>query len=127
MKKITNRELRIILRSVWPDADIRIPDRSYILPTRHRIWDELVSSFFEDYSYQAEILDCDDYALLLHAWIRQQQYREQWPNPLAFGEVWSKTHALNIVVLDDKTVHLVEPQTDAFITPDAHDIVFVRM
>lgn len=124
---MNNSELRKMIWDTWPGCSVHIPDKEYELPTRHRIWDELISSYFEDYKYQAETLDCDDYALLLHAWIRQQQYKEQWEKPLAFGEAWSRTHALNIVVLDDKSVWLVEPQTDALIAPDEHDIIFVRL
>jgi hypothetical protein len=63
----------------------------------------------------------------LHAWIRQRQYKEKWENPLAFGEAWSRTHALNLVVLDDKDAWLAELQPGDLVVPDDHDIVFVRL
>ena len=120
-------EIQIRLKEQWPNACIHIPDKEYTLPSEYKIWNELVSSYFEDYEYLNSIMDCDDYSLLLHAWIRQQQYKNKWEKPLAFGEVWSRTHALNFVILDDKTIKLVEPQNDKLLNPDTYDIVFVRM
>jgi hypothetical protein len=120
-------EIHLLLKRQWPNACVHIPDKDYFLPSEYKIWDEIVSSYFEDYKYQSQIMDCDDYSLLLHAWIRQQQYRQQWSQPLAFGEVWSKTHALNFVILDDKTIKLIEPQNDKLLNPNTYDINFVRM
>jgi hypothetical protein len=116
-----------ILHKQYPAALLKIADKRYHRPNREYLWKELVSSYMEDYKYLAEITDCDDFTLFLHAWIRQQQYKEKWDKPLAFGEAWSAQHALNIAVLDTNEVVLVEPQNDYILSADAHDIVFVRM
>lgn len=116
-----------ILHKQYPSAIIKIPDKNYHKATHNELWNELISSYFEDYKYIKETLDCDDYALLLHAWIRQQQYKNHWKKPLAFGEAWSTKHAVNIAVLENSKIVLIEPQTDALLPADAYDIVFIRM
>lgn len=120
-------EVKGLLWQAYPDVELHIPDRKYFFPSEYKIWDELISSYMEDYKYLSGICDCDDFALFLHAWIRQQQYKEKWPLPMAFGEAWSSTHALNIVILEDSTVHLIEPQNDKLLPADAYDINFIRM
>ena len=116
-----------ILKKQYPHAVIKVPDKDYKKPSREFLWNELISSYIEDYEYLINTTDCDDFALFLHAWIRQQQYKEQWPQPLAFGEAWSNEHALNISVLDDDSVVLIEPQNDYIRPATDYDINFVRM
>lgn len=116
-----------LLHAAYPNAEIHVADKDYECPTEERLWDELVTSYFEDYEYLKETLDCDDYALLLHAWIRQKQYKEKWGKPLAFGEAWSKTHAVNIAILNTGKVVLIEPQNDRVLDASTYGINFVRM
>jgi len=124
----TKFEIEIILYRAYPMCRPYIADKVYTLPSRAQVWDELISSYIEDYKYQAEICDCDDYALFCHAWIRQRQYKEKWTHPLAFGEAWSAKHACNITILDDETVWIAEPQNDALRpASDFPGITFVRM
>ena len=116
-----------ILHKQYPSALLKIADHDYEKPSRSRLWDELVGSYMEDYKYLINLCDCDDFALFLHAWIRQMQYKEKWPKPLAFGEAWSVNHALNISVLDTDEVVLIEPQNDYIRAATDYDIVFIRM
>ena len=116
-----------ILHAQYPNACIKIPDKDYNKPTRAFLWDELVSSYMEDYQYLINATDCDDFALFLHAWIRQRQYREKWRQPLAFGEAWSSKHAFNISILNTNEVVLIEPQNDNILPPDTYDVKFIRM
>jgi hypothetical protein len=121
------QSIRIALEKVYPWASLRIPDKEYEFPTRERLWYELITSYIDDYGYLAEITDCGDFSLFLHAWIRQQQYKAKWKKPLAFGEAWSKKHAVNIAILATEEVVLIEPQTDHLLPADTYDIIFIRM
>lgn len=96
----------------------------------------LAESEFEKYKYHKNTFDCDDFSLILHAFVRQEQYRRKdWKNPWAFGEAWGnkfkgelQEHAVNIA-LTKKEILLIEPQTDEIWTanPDNDNIYFVRM
>lgn len=133
---LTAQQIRSILyhqyqegKSPEEKADIvfKIADRNYLAPTERQVIGELQATLFEGYKFKMETMDCDDFALLFHGWVRQKQYKYKWPQPLAFGEAWSKNHAFNIVILSDSTVHLIEPQTDGLLPADAYAVNFVRM
>jgi hypothetical protein len=110
-----------------------VADGNYYLPTLEEIKTLIKKSFIEKYKYKIETFDCDDFALILHAWIRQKQYRDKWENPWAFGEVWGKFkknefHAMNFVITRDKGFLLIEPQTDEVKSYETTDTcVLIRM
>ncbi|UCB50937.1 MAG: hypothetical protein JSW56_08820, partial [Deltaproteobacteria bacterium] len=70
-----------------------------------------------------EIMDCDDHALILHAFVIQKRYRQvekgklkkpQW-YPWAFGQAWGykfrgtkRSHAVNICITRDEKVLLID-------------------
>lgn len=109
-----------VLKDHWYSATIMLPDKEYHKPTRKEIEWLLFESGFESYKYLKDTFDCDDFALVLHAFVRQEQYKRKWKEPWAFGEAWGKfkyqegrsRHALNISVLDTDEVLLIEPQSD---------------
>lgn len=119
--------VRSRLQEAFPEAAIFVADREYHYPTKRDIEWLLSDSSFEVYKYLKSVFDCDDYCLMLHAFVRQEQYKEKWEKPWAFGEIWSRTHAYNVVVSEDEIL-CIEPQTDAIWTVRADpDIWFVRM
>ena len=66
-------------------------------PIRHVKWTE-------------EKFDCDDFALTLTGFMRMV-----CPD-IAFGYAQTKTHAFNVVCLDDGVMYLFEPQSNRLIT-----------
>ena len=111
----TSGEIHEILR---PNCRINlVADKSYSTINANNLKGLLKVGFIDRYKFKAEVFDCDDYALILHAWIRQIQYKEKWENPMAFGEAWGKFgneehHALNIAISHDSEILIIEPQTD---------------
>ena len=118
---ISANDARIYLDNITrlPYYALWIPDTEYYLPTVDQVKDLLKGTQFDTYAWTTQ-WDCDDFALLLHAFIRQCQYDHSWPYPWLFGEVWGRfkggaPHAKNFAVLsdnDDKRFVLIEPQTD---------------
>ena len=126
------REIVEVFGSLLPPMFIQISDKVYATPTESDAWSLLKDNYIEQYRYMTETFDCDDYALLLHAWVRQEQYRNKWEHPWALGEAWGyfggEKHALNVVVTADNGLMLIEPQSDGMRKNDKKDIfTFVRM
>ena len=106
-----------------------IADRKYYLPTIEEINLLLDEGFIEYYKYRIETFDCDDFALILHAWIRQEQYKQKWNYPLAFGECWGEFetniyHAMNFAITNEEKFILIEPQTDEVKRYESDDTFF---
>ena len=115
-----------------PSMFIKVTDKDFYLPYYNEVWSMLKDNFINEYKYMIETFDCDDYALVLNAWVRQEQYRNKWVNPWAFGEAWGEfgfgKHALNFVATSDKGLRLVEPQSDEMREINEKDIfTFIRL
>lgn len=128
----TSLEIHEIVKQYCPYCFVA--DREYYLPTLEEITNLIQKSFIEKYKYKLETFDCDDFALILHAWIRQEQYRENRKYPWAFGECWGKFdkvdefHAKNFTITHEGKLLLIEPQTDEVKYYETSDIfVFIRM
>ena len=129
------------LKSLWPEAFIVLVDRLYELPWWKDVEILLVDSFINKYTYATEVFDCDDYALVLHAFIVQERYRKMSEGkpknrPWAFGQALVSQldgkeahHAINICWTADKGLLLVEPQTDwaRVADPERDMLHFIRM
>jgi hypothetical protein len=119
---ISGSELRKELKEAFPGCFVPPIDRAYYCPTRYELWDGLISSYMEDYQFTAEIMDCDDFALVLKAWFTQEQYKHKWAQPWAFGVSTGINatggHAINVARTSDDGIVLVEPQNDKVWTPD---------
>jgi len=127
-----SKEIHEILKVLCPYNFVA--DKNYYLPTSKELAELLKEGFIDKYKFKNELFDCDDYALILHAWIRQKQYKESWINPWAVGEIWGKFkdnegfHAMNFAITSDRGFLLIEPQTDGvtyYETTNA--FVFIRM
>jgi len=93
------------------------------------LWD----TYLEKYRWIADVFDCDDRGIVLHAFVIQQRYyqiqerkisKEEW-FPWALGEVWASMfrgkvsgHAINICLTRDAGLLLIEPQTDQMWSAD---------
>lgn len=121
-KIIKGSELRAELRATFPGAFVPPIDKIYYCPSKHELWNGLISSYIDDYKYQAEIMDCDDYSIILKAWFTQEQYKRQWDHPWAFGVSVGTTakggHSINVALTSDCGILFVEPQNDKIWSPD---------
>ena len=59
--------------------------------------------------WQKEEYDCDEFSFALMGYWNLDLYQ------FAFGIAWSKTHAFNIMVDNNKKVYVIEPQSNKFI------------
>lgn len=97
------------------NIQIHLSDGNYHLPSVPEVNEILNDDDLNLTKYVSELMDCDDYALLLKAEfvVRQNMYRKE--NPYCFGEVWGEfptPHAINLFIDNNHQVWFVEPQTD---------------
>lgn len=117
------------------ECRILLADESYWLTPIKDVVDHLERSKIYEISYESEILDCDDFAILLAAeFIKSQWINRRRKTPHAFGQVWGVTpeggHAINIMVNQDGAVRFVEPQaepSDSIMTVEECDLTDIRM
>lgn len=122
--------LKSLLESLCPADQIKIADRKYKKPTRTEVEKLLRETYFEDYEWTKEVFDCDDFAVILNAFVKQNRYKEGAKLPWAFGEAWVKggEHAVNIVITSDNKILLIEPQADKIWEASEKDeIVFIKI
>jgi hypothetical protein len=123
------------LFEVWPKFNpgrLYLADRTYVMPSKKEVEKLLFDSRIDEYVHTAHssspksgILDCDDFTLLLHAYVVRKRYEDfkakKLPKdqqyPLAFGEIWYNDpniglHSINICFSRDKGILLIEPQSD---------------
>lgn len=65
----------------------------------------------EKYEWTKEVYDCDDIALLYISILAYSAYREGLSKQPAMAIAWSNIHAFNLVIDDNSTSWIVEPQT----------------
>ena len=95
-----------------------VADNNYFCPTFEQLAELILGSQIDYYKYRSDTFDCDDFSLILHAFVRQCQYDMAWPNPWLFGEVFGNFrdieghHARNFCITSDRGFVLPEPQND---------------
>ena len=72
-----------------------------------RIYLELIDKL----SYEAEIFDCDDFALIFASTVAYSAYKSGWHNQPAIGIAWSINHAFLLFICNNGDVYLYEPQS----------------
>lgn len=137
------------IHAVWPNlvdalpkpSNLAIPDVEYWLPKKSDIEWVLSDTWIDKYQWTAEGMDCDDIALLFHAFVVQERYRAIHDGktgwlPWALGQCWGYKfqgedggHAINIAITRDAGVILIEPQNDKTWNADpVMDLVdFIRL
>ena len=104
---------------------MHVADNNYFCLTFGQLTELLLDSKIDLYKYRDDTFDCDDFSLILHAFVRQCQYSIGWSNPWLFGEVFGKfsdiggSHARNFCITSDRGFVLPEPQTDRILLRDS--------
>jgi len=128
-------KVQVLLHRQYPDAQLIISDAEYLIPTEVYLQYLAITSYVSRYKYAASVFDCDKYALILHAWIVQEGYKQKWIRPLAFGEARTVKkkgvkHAINVALVNDDNetpVRIIEPQTATLLMPDRFDVSIIIM
>ena len=106
-KKITHQELCDFIRSKYLDVSLWLSDKEYTLCHYDDVAYFLSISQINKIDYEAEIMDCDDFAAALWG----EFSKPPWSG-LAIGYLWTEVHALNCVITEDMKLLFLEPQTD---------------
>jgi hypothetical protein len=140
--KIMKRSGNIIKSTLQQQftGNIQILDSWYWVPTRDEVQRFLKESFIDQYQYVAQAYDCDDFALTLMAYARQERHKKMhlkqipasqyysWPLGMVCGTRQSGNglvaHAFNVCVTSDADVVYIEPQTDRLRTSTKYKIYF---
>ena len=67
--KILRSVLKLMLLENYPKLDFYGPDRDYWAPTKREVEDLFFDTYFEEYKYVKQLFDCDDFALITHAYV----------------------------------------------------------
>ena len=141
---ITRNEVFKTIVDYWPKINphnIKLADGMYVCPSRKEVEKILFDSKVDEHIYQDGILDCDDYALLLHAYVIRKRYKDfqegkidkEQRYPRAFGQIWHRDpkiggHAINLCITSDKEILFIEPQTDKIRKASKEAIIdFIRI
>ena len=138
--QITSNEIRTALRGIWPKIQfIWLQDRIYIKPSIKEVEGFIIASEVFKLRFNGELMDCDDYSLLLNAYVKRQRIdmgdtlSAEDNFHLAFGEAFGdeirgiENHTVNICVAQEG-VFLIEPQTCEYWQPTNNDsILLVKM
>ena len=126
---MTDKELRHALLESFPNAYLIIRDTAYRVPALEEVKRLLKETFIEEYQYRANSFDCDDYALILDAFVKQEGYKQGWSLPWTFGQVYGvfpdyspEFHARNIILTTDG-LYLIEPQLDEVRGINVQDVI----
>ena len=116
--------------SVLKQYELIVADREYCAFDVQQ-WTALLSAIQPIVSnligpWTAEIADCDDFALIMNAYVAASFIKAGHDLQGAFFITWSRTHAYNAFVDDDRRVWVYEPQTGDIIgrlgaTPAPYD------
>jgi hypothetical protein len=130
---ISSRKIRSRLLKLWPElVYVWLTDPIY-LPAPKEMKDvlELWEGELTKYAFKKNILECEEFALFCHAFVRQRQlycYNDKYN--WAFGECMTKrdrVHSCNFYLTSSK-IYMVEPQTGAYWEATPEDkIFFVKM
>ncbi len=105
--EVGSMELRSILSSKFPNAQLFMSDRKYKLCSVVDIKAFLKQNNTDKMKYKEDYLDCDDFSYRLMG----QFSIPEWSS-LAFGIMWTNKHALNCLVDSGRNFYFIEPQND---------------
>jgi len=105
--EITGTELWKLLNTKFPGVTIYISDATYLLAKYDDIAIFLAQDQTNKFEYKSQSFDCDNFSYRLMG----QFSVPKW-STLTFGIIWTKKHALNCIVDENKNFWYVEPQTD---------------
>lgn len=142
--RITQPEIDVLIKKLWPQSYIAMADERYWKPTRREVEKLVQQGFIKRFLGTSELMDCDDQALILHAFVIQKRYRQvekgkiKKPQryPWAFGQAWgdqfqgNKTsHAVNICITRDEKVLLIDLKRNRIweANPESDRVTYVRM
>jgi len=106
--EISHNDLRALLQAKFPVVPLYLSDNVFRLCDITDIEKFLDLDETNKIKYQAEKMDCDDFAYRLMG----QLSIPPWSN-IAFGICWTDKHALNLMVDNNGDIWFIEPQTDA--------------
>ena len=121
-EKATYTEVYEIIRDKFPEGDVYLSDKKYLLCAYDDIALFLAQDQTNKMGYVAEDLDCDDFSYRLMG----QFSIPDW-SALAFGIVWTSNHAQNCMIDQNKKFWFIEPQTDEISTDGVSDMRFIIM
>lgn len=96
-----------LMKVVPQTAKVYLSDQIYWLCSKEDIERILAFDKTNKTKYVLELYDCDDYSYHLMG----QLSTPTWSG-IAFGIIWTDTHAFNIMVDDQLRVWFIEPQSD---------------
>ena len=130
--KITASKIREVLQCQWPNLKhIWIFDRKLELLTQEQSEEILQGITVYKKQFKDELFDCDDFALVAHAFVKLKSAELLLPNSWAFGEVslfypQKGIHNQNIYITEDLKVKLFEPQTNITTNPNQEIAFYAR-
>jgi len=135
----TSKKIRRRLKKFWPDLkyiwltdpvykDTPLSDISKALS----LWE----GELKKYAFKKNIMECEEFALFCHAFIKQHQiYNFNDKHNWCYGECivskllgFENVHSCNLF-LTNNNIYMVEPQTGAYweADPKLDDVFFVKM
>ena len=135
----TSNEIRTTLRGIWPNLQfIWMPDGSYMIPKIEELMQIVYVSQISKLRFNGELMDCDEYALLLNASVKRQRIDTSanilaeenfhWSFGEAFGDKFNRLeepHTLCVCVAQEG-IYLIEPQTyEYWVTNPKNDNVLI--
>jgi hypothetical protein len=138
-KLLQANEIREILRNTWPI--LNRPNRILIFDLVHESLtlelakEYILTTHVEELKMIPNIMECEDFALILHAEIKKLHVAKG-KYSLAFGRAVGNRfrglpgkHQLNIFISDEKKIYFIEPQTDDIWEADSFydDVFFVEL
>ena len=110
----------------WPKLPhVWLKSKDNHVPELEEIRKIIPLSGVRDIPYQEGKMECENYALFLHAFVKKHYLGLPYKHQVAFGEVlglrmetvnYDKSHAMNIVITQ-QGVYLIEPQTYQIVKP----------
>lgn len=129
---LSSWECELRLRTIWPKVKVSSPDRSLIVLPLAEMEKDIRKFPYWMYKWIAELFDCDDYALCLHAHMRVQRLKKYISGgvasgqvfPSAFGQAWGakmmgveSPHAINVMICIEG-IFVIEPQSGNIMKAD---------
>ena len=104
-------EIEVLLKEAFPQATIYLSDENYGLVNLKRLKAFLKEDKTDLMNFLPDARDCDDFSFRLMGQFHKQGCGFE---DKAVGIIWCSkpAHALNIAILEDKSVVLIEPQSD---------------
>ena len=114
LKHRSGQHIRNVLRTAFPDAEIKIADKEYSSPTMGEFNRWILRDCTSEYNYFKEYFDCDNFARMLRCAMFKinMSYKTEITMPYCEGDSPEGYHAFNAVVTSNDDVFIVEPQSD---------------